>query len=98
MIAITTTSKTRATTRTVSVVICCASEPEYRTNPVRIATPVTLTLAFGLDTTSRHARHSVNKRDIVGKIALGANITRAQAARALEALLSGIQSSLASGD
>src|SRR2546429_5604990 len=42
--------------------------------------------------------HSVNKRDIVGKIALGAKITRAQAARALEALLAGIQSSLARGD
>jgi len=40
----------------------------------------------------------VNKRDMVGKIAIGANITRAQASRALEALLAGIQSSLASGD
>ena len=40
----------------------------------------------------------MNKRDIVGKIALGANLTRAQAARALEALLSGIQSSLVRGD
>jgi DNA-binding protein HU-beta len=40
----------------------------------------------------------VNKRDMVGKIALGAEITRAQAARALEALLNGIQSSLARGD
>ncbi|HTP32354.1 MAG TPA: HU family DNA-binding protein [Candidatus Acidoferrales bacterium] len=40
----------------------------------------------------------MNKRDMVGKIALGANITRAQAARALEALLSGIQTSLARGD
>jgi DNA-binding protein HU-beta len=40
----------------------------------------------------------VNKRDMVGKIALGAKITRAQAARALEALLAGIQSSLARGD
>ena len=39
----------------------------------------------------------MNKRDMVGKIALGANITRAQASRALEALLAGIQSSLASG-
>jgi len=35
---------------------------------------------------------------MVGKIALGAKITRAQAARALEALLSGIQSSLVRGD
>ena len=35
---------------------------------------------------------------MVGEIALGAKITRAQAARALEALLSGIQSSLVRGD
>jgi DNA-binding protein HU-beta len=35
---------------------------------------------------------------MVGKIAVGAKITRAQAARALEALLSGIQSSLVRGD
>jgi DNA-binding protein HU-beta len=42
--------------------------------------------------------HSVNKRDMVAKIALGAKITRAQATRALEALLAGIQSSLARGD
>ena len=40
----------------------------------------------------------MNKRDMVGKIALGANITRNQAARALEALLAGIQSSLVRGD
>jgi DNA-binding protein HU-beta len=40
----------------------------------------------------------VNKRDIVGKIAIGANITRAQASRALESLLAGIQSSLVRGD
>ena len=40
----------------------------------------------------------MNKRDMVGEIALGAKITRAQAARALEALLSGIQSSLVRGD
>jgi DNA-binding protein HU-beta len=40
----------------------------------------------------------VNKREIVGRIALDANLTRAQAARALEALLAGIQASLARGD
>jgi DNA-binding protein HU-beta len=57
-----------------------------------------LTLAATLDKSSAHARHSVNKREIVSRIALGANITRAQATRALEALLSGIQSSLARGD
>jgi DNA-binding protein HU-beta len=39
----------------------------------------------------------VNKRDIVGKVAIDANITRAQAARAVEAILAGIQSSLADG-
>lgn len=40
----------------------------------------------------------MNKREIVGRIALDANLTRAQAARALEALLAGIQASLARGD
>jgi DNA-binding protein HU-beta len=40
----------------------------------------------------------VTKRDLVGKIALEASLTRAQAARALEAFLEGIQSSLARGD
>ena len=40
----------------------------------------------------------MNKRDIVGRIALDANLTRAQASRALNALLSGIQASLARGD
>ena len=40
----------------------------------------------------------MNKRDLVGKIALDARLTRAQAARALDAFLLGIQTSLASGD
>ena len=40
----------------------------------------------------------MNKRDLVGKIALDARLTRAQAARALNAFLEGIQSSLASGN
>jgi len=35
---------------------------------------------------------------LVGKIALDARLTRAQAARALDAFLQGIQTSLASGD
>ena len=52
-----------------------------------------LTLAPRFD---RYA--TVNKRDIVGKIAIGADITRAQAARALEACLAGIQTSLVRGD
>jgi DNA-binding protein HU-beta len=41
---------------------------------------------------------AVNKRDMVSKIAFDAKITRVQAARALEALLAGIQASLARGD
>jgi len=40
----------------------------------------------------------VNKRDLVGKIALDARLTRAQATRALDALVQGIQSSLVRGD
>jgi DNA-binding protein HU-beta len=39
----------------------------------------------------------VNKRDLVGKIAVDARLTRAQATRALDAFLEGIQSSLANG-
>jgi DNA-binding protein HU-beta len=39
----------------------------------------------------------VNKRDLVGKMALDAQLTRAQAARALDALLESIQSTLACG-
>ena len=40
----------------------------------------------------------VNKRDLVGKIAIDARLTRAQASRALDAFLHGIQTSLVSGD
>ncbi len=40
----------------------------------------------------------MNKRDLVGRIALDACLTRAQAARALEALLHGIETSLAEGN
>jgi DNA-binding protein HU-beta len=40
----------------------------------------------------------VNKRELVGKIAVDANLTRAQAARALDAFVDGIQSSLINGD
>jgi DNA-binding protein HU-beta len=39
----------------------------------------------------------VNKRDLVGRIAVEASLTRAQASRALDALLHGIQTSLAEG-
>ena len=40
----------------------------------------------------------MNKRDMIGKIANGANLTKAQAARALEAFLAGIQATLVRGD
>ena len=40
----------------------------------------------------------MTKRELVGKIAIEASLTRAQAARALEAFLQGIQSSLVRGD
>jgi DNA-binding protein HU-beta len=40
----------------------------------------------------------VNKKDLVGKIALDASLTRTQATRALDAILEGIQSSLEKGD
>ena len=41
---------------------------------------------------------SVNKRDMVGKIAVDACITRSQAGRALDAVLEGIQATLERGD
>jgi DNA-binding protein HU-beta len=40
----------------------------------------------------------LTKRDLVVKIALDARLTRAQASRALDAFLKGIQASLVSGD
>ena len=40
----------------------------------------------------------MNKRDMVGEIANGANLTRVQAAAALEAFLAGVQTSLVRGD
>ncbi len=40
----------------------------------------------------------MNKRDMVHEIANGANLTRVQAAAALEAFLSGVQTSLVRGD
>jgi DNA-binding protein HU-beta len=59
-----------------------------------------LTPARAPDTNVRHGEepYTVNKRDMVGKIAAGANLTRAQASRALEALLTGIRTSLVRGD
>jgi DNA-binding protein HU-beta len=40
----------------------------------------------------------VTKKDLVGKIALDARLTRVQATRALDAFLEGIQASLVRGD
>jgi DNA-binding protein HU-beta len=40
----------------------------------------------------------VNKKDLVGKIASEASLTRAQASRALDAFVQGIQTSLERGD
>lgn len=40
----------------------------------------------------------MNKRDLIGKIAADARLTRAQASRALDAFLEGIQSGLSRGD
>ena len=40
----------------------------------------------------------MNKKDLVGKIASDAQLTRAQASRALDALIEGIQMSLAKGN
>ena len=40
----------------------------------------------------------MNKRDLIGKIASDARLTRAQAARALEACVEGIRSGLIQGD
>ena len=40
----------------------------------------------------------MNRRDLVGKIAADAQLTRAQASRALDAFLGGVQDSLLRGD
>lgn len=40
----------------------------------------------------------MNKKDLVGKIASDAQLTRAQAARALDAVIDGIQATLAEGN
>ena len=39
----------------------------------------------------------MNKKDLIGKMAVDARLTRAQASRALDAMVSGIRNSLASG-
>ena len=40
----------------------------------------------------------MNKKDLIGKIAVDARLTRAQASRALDAFLQGIQNGLSQGD
>ena len=56
-----------------------------------------LTLCHSFDITRGH-RCLVNKKDLVVKIASDARLTRAQATRALDAFLAGIQGSLMKGD
>src|SRR5262245_25504754 len=56
-----------------------------------------LTPAQVFDKSRGHWVCLVNKRDLVGKMALDASLTRAQASRALDAFVNGIQSSLANG-
>ena len=56
-----------------------------------------LTLASDLDNFRGHWC-LVNRKDLIGKIALDAELTRAQAARALNACLDGIQAGLVRGD
>lgn len=60
--------------------------------------PTTLTPARGFDISRVHRECLVNKKELVGKIALDARLTRSQAALALDALLEGIQNSLVRGD
>ncbi len=40
----------------------------------------------------------MNKKDLIGKIAVDASLTRAQASRALDAVVEGIQTGLSRGD
>jgi len=40
----------------------------------------------------------MNKRDLVGRVAVDARITRAQAARAVDAFIAGVQDGLLKGD
>jgi DNA-binding protein HU-beta len=56
-----------------------------------------LTLAPDLDNFRGHWC-LVNRKDLIGKIALDAELTRVQAARALNACLDGIQAGLVRGD
>jgi len=57
-----------------------------------------LTPALPFDISRGHRECLVNKRDLVGKIASDARLTRTQATRALDAFLEGIQASLVRGD
>jgi nucleoid DNA-binding protein len=57
-----------------------------------------LTPNQAFDKSRGHGKCLVNKRDLVAKIAVEASLTRAQATRALDAFVQGIQSSLVCGD
>jgi DNA-binding protein HU-beta len=53
---------------------------------------------MGFDISRVHKECLVNKKDMVGKIALDARLTRSQAALALDSFLEGIQTTLVRGD
>lgn len=57
-----------------------------------------LTREFRFDMKGDHWRTTVNKRDLVGQMARGANLSRLQASKALEAFLEEIKGSLKRGD
>ena len=57
-----------------------------------------LTWAGEFDICPVHTEWLVNKKDLVGKMAADARLTRSQAALALKAFLEGIRNSLARGD
>lgn len=57
-----------------------------------------MTPAPAFDISRVHKESLVNKKDLVGKIATDARLTRTQAALALDAFLEGIQNSLVRGD
>jgi DNA-binding protein HU-beta len=80
---------------TPSLVTCLPWSP---VKPLRMAVvDPELTLACRFDS-SRSAECLVNKKDLVGKIASDAQLTRSQATLALDAFLEGIQTSLVKGD
>ena len=60
-----------------------------------LSNPLTFAVAFDITTVHWCL---VTKKDLVGTIATDARLTRAQAARALDAVVKGIQASLVRGD